>query len=128
MEKFENEFIHFHIEDEILHCFYKKQAIIELSVAKQIADDRIRFTKGKSYPVLVDVTNIKTGSKSAREFLADPHGGLKGVTAGAFLSDRIVSVVLINLFLKINTPPIPSKFFTKKEHAIKWLKSINQKM
>lgn len=125
METFENEFINFYIEEGILHCYYKQHTVLELAAVKKIAEDRLKFTKGQSFPVLVDVTNIKTGSKSAREFLANPDGGLKGILAGAFLSERAVSVVLINLFLKINKPKIPAKYFTKKENALEWLKSLN---
>jgi hypothetical protein len=125
MKKFENEYVSFTINNDILYAYYKKQTTLSIEAVKKIAEDRLFFTKGKSYLSLVDVTNIKSGSKSAREFLANPNKGLKGILAGAFLSDRVVSVVLINLFLKINKPSIPSKFFTNKDDAINWLKSLN---
>ena len=124
MKKFENEYIEFHLEDDILFSYYKQRTVLELDVVKKIADDRLKFTGGKPCKTLVDVSNIKSGSKEAREFLSSKEGGLKGVLAGAFLSERTVSVVLVNLFLKINKPIIPSKFFTKKEDAVAWLKSL----
>jgi hypothetical protein len=35
-----------------------------------------------------------------------------------------VSTLFINLYLKVNNPAIPARFFTSKEDAVKWLKKI----
>ena len=44
--------------------------------------------------------------------------------AMALLIKSPVSKVLGNIFLGINKPPYPTKLFTDKEEAIKWLKGV----
>jgi hypothetical protein len=58
--------------------------------------------------------------------MSNPSGGLKGILAGAFVSTKTVTIVLINLFLKINRPSVPARFFNNKEDAIQWIKRIKQ--
>lgn len=41
--------------------------------------------------------------------------------AGAFVIHSMSQKLLANFYLKINTPQRPTKFFTDKEEAIKWL-------
>ena len=123
MEIFETNYVSIWIEDGILFSNYKKQINIDEKVARQIVKDRIEFTKGKSYPILIDFTNLKSATKEARDYMNDPKGGLVGLLRGAFLSNNVVTTVFINLYLKINKPSIPTKFFTNKQEALAWLKS-----
>lgn len=124
METFENNYVKIWIEDDILYSNYQKNIIIDLDIAKKIIEDRVKFTKGKNYPILIDFTNMHSVTKEAREYMNSPEGGLKGLLGGAFLSNSLVTTLFVNLYLKINQPTIPAKFFTKKEDAINWLKSL----
>lgn len=126
MRTFTNDYVSIWIEDGILFSNYKKQLDIDLDIAKRIVKDRIEFTGGASYPILIDFTNLKSATKEARDYMNDPNGGLKGLLGGAFLTNSVVTTVFINLYLKINKPSIPARFFTKKEDAIKWLKEIEK--
>lgn len=123
MQQIETPDVFFTIENETLFCSYKQNIVMDLNMAKRIVKDRMEFTKGKSYPILIDFTNLKSATKEARDYMNDPNGGLMGLTKGAFLSNNVVTTVFINLYLKINKPTIPAKFFTNKQEAIKWLKS-----
>lgn len=124
MKQIETDDVFFTIDDDILFCSYKKQIEIDLNIAKRIIKDRVAFTEGKSYPILIDFTNMHSVTKEAREYMNAPEGGLKGLLGGAFLSNSLVTTLFVNLYLKINQPTIPAKFFTKKEEAITWLKSL----
>ena len=122
MQQIETPDVFFKIENETLFCSYKQNIVMDLNMAKRIVKDRMEFTKGKSYPILIDFTNLKSASKEARDYMNDPKGGLMGLKRGAFLSNNVVTTVFINLYLKINRPTIPAKFFTNKQEALKWLK------
>lgn len=124
MKQIETDDVFFTIDDDILFCSYKKQIEIDLNIAKRIIKDRVAFTEGKSYPILIDFTNMHSVTKEAREYMNAPEGGLKGLLGGAFLSNSLVTTLFVNLYLKINQPTIPAKFFTKKDEAITWLKSL----
>lgn len=124
MRTFENNYVSVWIEEGILFSTCKKQLVLDLEIAKKIVEDRIEFTKGIAYPILLDFTNLKSATKEARDYMNDPKGGLNGLLGGAFLTNSVATKVLVNLYLKINRPSIPAKFFTKKEDAINWLKDL----
>lgn len=126
METFENDYVKIWIEDDILYSNYQKNIIIDLDIAKKIIEDRVKFTKGKNYPILIDFTNLHSVTKEARDYMNDPQGGLKGLSAGAFLSNSLVTTLFVNLYLTINKPTIPAKFFTKKTEAVNWLKELSK--
>jgi hypothetical protein len=111
-------------DQDILFWDYSKNLEIDISVAKKLVEDRLNYTHGRSVYGLIDATNIKSTTKQAREFMSDPHGGLKGILGGAFISSNMFTTVIINLFLRITKPIVPAKFFTSKEEAITWLKKV----
>jgi len=122
-QKFEN-IMFWNEGDGILAFSYKENLEIDLSIAKQLVEQRLEFTSGKSVFALVDFTNVKSVTKQARDYMNSPDGGLKGIKAGAFLSNNVVGNLFINLYLNINKPSIPAKFFKKKDDALVWLTKI----
>jgi hypothetical protein len=125
MKKIETQDVFFALEDGILFCSYKPHLEIDITVAKRIINDRVSFTEGKSYPILIDFSNMKSTTKEARDYMNSAEGGLKGLLCGAFLSNNVVGTLFVNLYFKVNSPPIPSRFFTSKAEAIEWLKKVN---
>lgn len=114
------------IDKEIIYGVYPKIEI-DLSIAKELVDSRLDFTNGLPHYVVIDFTNVKSVTKEARDYMNSPEGGLKGILGGAFLSNSVVSNVFVNLYLKINKPSVPAKFFTSREDALGWLKKIKNK-
>jgi hypothetical protein len=110
--------------DDILFFKYSPQLEITFEIAKELVANRLEYTNGKSMYTLIDGSNIKSTTKEARDYMANPDGGLKGILAGAFLSSSVVTTVIINLYLSINKPPTPARFFSNKENAVKWLKEL----
>ncbi len=125
MKKIETQDVFFSIEDGILCCSYKEHLEIDLTTARRIIKDRIAFTENKLFPILIDFSNMKSTTKEARDYMNSAEGGLNGLIGGAFLSKSVVPSLFINLYLKINSPAIPARFFTDKVEAISWLKKIN---
>jgi hypothetical protein len=111
-------------DKQIVFANYSTKLEIDIEIAKELVENRIEFSSGESVYTLIDFSNIKSVTKEARDFMNDPEGGLKGVLGGAFLSNNAVTTLLINLYLKINKPTIPAKFFTDKTEAINWLRKI----
>lgn len=79
METFENDYVKIWIEDDILYSNYQKNIIIDLDIAKKIIEDRVKFTKGKNYPILIDFTNLHSVTKEARDYMNDPQGCYQAV-------------------------------------------------
>src|SRR6188768_1544121 len=102
MRKIETQDVVFVIEDDILYCSYKQQLEIDIDTARRIIKDRVDFTEGKMYPILIDFSNMKSATKEARDYMNSPEGGLKGLIGGAFLSKSVMATLFINLYIKVS--------------------------
>lgn len=111
-------------DDDILSFKYAPKLEMDLDIAKELVENRLEYTNGLAMYTLIDGTNLKSTTKEARDYMTDPNGGLKGILAGAFLANSVVTTVIVNLYLTINKPPKPAKFFSNKESALKWLKEL----
>ncbi len=112
---------------ELLFGVYAPKLEIDLNIARELIKSRLEYCQGKDKYILMDFTNVKLVTKEARDYMNSPEGGLKGVLAGAFLSNNVVATLFINLFLKVNNPVVPAKFFTNKQEALRWLVSVKNK-
>jgi hypothetical protein len=127
MRKTDYRYITVHSEEQnpdIIIGVYSPKLEIDLPIAHELIANRLAFSEGKPVYTLIDFTNVKSVTKDARDYMNSPEGGLKGILAGAFLSNNVVATLFINLYLKISKPPVPAKFFTNREEAIKWLRRI----
>jgi hypothetical protein len=115
------------LEDDVISFTYTPKLEIDIAMARELVSNRLEYCKGRPYFALIDFSNVKSVTKEARDYMNDPDGGLKGILGGAFLSDNAVSTLFINLYLRINKPVVPAKFFTKREDALAWLRVIKSK-
>lgn len=117
---FENEIIIIHLENGILTGTFKKD-FLDLKTAEQSVKDRLSATEDKSYPVLIDIRNVRNTTKAARQFLASEKG-CKGITSGAILINSTLGSIIGNFFIHFDKPLIPTKLYTDEEDAKQWLK------
>lgn len=99
--------------------------VLDLQMAKQILDQRLLVSQGNSYPILIDYTKIQYATKEARLFFAGKEGE-QGVIAVAFITPNIISRVLVNSYLVMHRPNIPTKLFLDEASAVRWLKQYIQ--
>jgi hypothetical protein len=111
-------------DNDIIFFEYVPLLEMDIEVANGIVRDRLDYTKGTSAFALIDFSNIKSVTKEARDYMNSSEGGLKGILGGAFLSRNVVATLFINLYLKINNPTVPAKFFTNRDEALKWLMKV----
>jgi hypothetical protein len=107
------------LEEGILYCRYCADLDLKLEVAKSVVAARLAFSKGRYYPLLVDMRGIRSSTGAARKYLASE--GVALVTAGALVIDSEIGKAMGNLFLKIDMPPVPTRLFTNEEKARMWL-------
>lgn len=122
-ESFESEILKFWVEEGILNAIYKTEEI-DLDTAKRATQEKLAFTKGRSFLSLVDYSKVKKTSKEARDYFTQEEAS-KDITALAILSESYLGNIIVNFYLKISIPKFPTKLFTNKEDAVTWLK--NQK-
>lgn len=121
---FENDYVTLRLEEDILFVNYKPNSIITIDAAKRVVADRLNLANNTPKYVIAEVSNIKNSTKEAREYLSQKDGGLKGILAGAFVSNKVYSYFILNLFLKIISPNIPAKYFMDEQSAIKWVSEL----
>ena len=103
----------------ILFCKFSDNLMLSLEIAKSCNERRIYFSKGSSYPLLIDMTGIKSSSKGATEYLATV--GTTLVTAGALVVKSEFDRLLGNLLISFEKPEVPTRLFTNEEKAKGWL-------
>jgi len=111
------------IEDGIICYIFSPGLIITEEAAISIVGKRIRISKGRTYPALVDFCQIQYITKVAREYFAKGDG-IRYLNSGAFLVKSQVQTIFINFFLMINKPVLPTKLFTDRQEAINWLQQF----
>ncbi|MBD1260591.1 hypothetical protein HZY62_08320 [Maribacter polysiphoniae] len=111
----ENEYATYHIQDSILYIVYKSEVSIDLQAAIRIVEDRLRLQEGLAYKVLCDVRGIYEMDKPARDYLAIEGSIL--VTVVAYVIEPTISKALSAFYLRISSPPIPSRVFSDIEAA-----------
>lgn len=122
MEKrvFESKYCQLWVEDGILFFIYKAGLSLTLEDAKVIVADRLRFQEGVEYPVFCDFRGVLKGEKEARDYLANEGSAL--IKEVALLVSSPVMKVILNFYLNISKPKVPTLAFVNKEQAIKYLK------
>jgi hypothetical protein len=110
------------IEEGILFGEYAPQSEVDLGLAREAVEARLKLSDGKSYPFLVDIRGLKSMSKEARVYLANE--GAEGIIASALITGNAFTRTFAHLFLTINKPKVPIRLFGDWEDARKWLRQF----
>lgn len=108
------------IEDEMVHAYYMHGCILTLEFAKELVALRLSLQGGKDYPIVAYVEDSVVINPDARKYLAKE--GYNGVSKVALITNSKIKTVFINIFISIDRPPKPTKLFTDKMAAIRWIK------
>jgi hypothetical protein len=112
----------FYTNNEIFIVEYPRNLEINKKEALQIVKDRLRTFENKKYPLLIDGRKLKSIDKEARSYFASDEA-ITGIKAAALLANSIFTTYIGNFFISVTVvnPKIPTKLFTDKKKAIKWL-------
>ncbi|CAN7208350.1 STAS/SEC14 domain-containing protein [Arthrobacter sp. LjRoot78] len=76
------------------------------------------LSRGRSFPMLVDMAATASMSRGARRVFARPST----VARVALLGSSPVDRAMANFFLSINAPAAPTRYFTCPTAAMAWLR------
>ena len=110
------------IDGVLVGEYYPPQGDMSLEFVERAYAERMKFTNGRKFPVLINVKHMKNISHKARVYSARPDVATD-ITKGALLVDSKFSMFIANFWLKINKPLTPTKLFVEEEEALDWLKS-----
>lgn len=110
------------MEDGVVYAVNKtvEQHLIEDARENVLAAKHL--SKGKPYPLLLDIRNSKHVSIEARKYYISSENN--GVLACAFIIDSPVSLIIGRMFMGINRTPFPTQLFRSNDKALLWLKKV----
>jgi hypothetical protein len=115
-----------YIVDGILFLKSPRPFVMDLLTAQNMIEQRLSISNGKSFPALADFTQMQYLTKDARRFFSGKRGE-EGLIAGAFITTSVISRVLVNSYLTVYKPNIPTKMFNDEKAAVKWLSQFVEK-
>lgn len=95
-------------------------AEINLEHARENTQTVRELSGDQVYPILVDIRKIRSISKEARDHFA-MRDRKPGVLAIAMLVSSPLSRIIGNFFLGLNQPAVPTRMFTDRDTAERWI-------
>lgn len=110
-------------EPGIVQVLVLPGAIQTLADAKENMQAQARLTAGQRHALFVDMRQIQSQDREAREYYAGPESAqiLKAV---AILIGSPMSRVIGNFMLGFNRSTLPTRLFTSEDEALSWLRSF----
>ncbi|MDF2447967.1 MAG: hypothetical protein K0R26_471 [Bacteroidota bacterium] len=113
-------------DDLLIEFKIKKNIILQESDVWESRDLSVNYLPGKKFFVLFEGEEGADVSGDARRAGASEEY-TKHVAALALFSNKMHEIIIGSLFLKINRPKVPTKFFDNRDEAVLWLKSQQRK-
>jgi hypothetical protein len=111
------------LEKGIFYCRIKSYSECTLEDGKQMVDATRILGKGKKYPMLTTIEDFVSSDTELKKFMSKKENN-KYVSASAVLTKSLGYRIGTNLFIKFFKPEIPTKLFTSKPEAIRWLQQF----
>lgn len=126
MKVFETRAFLMTIHDDLLIEFkVKRNVTLQASDVWESRDMSVNHIPGKKFFVLFEGDEYADVSGDARRAGASEEY-TEHVAALALYSHKLHEKIIGNLFLKVNKPLVPTKFFDDRDLAIAWLKTLSQ--
>lgn len=123
MKTFETSSYLMHVHDDLLIEFIiKKNRTLQATDVWTSRDQSVEYMPGKKFLVLLEGEENANISGDARRAGASMEYA-KHVAALAIYSSRSYEKVMGSLFLKINKPVVPMRFFDNRDEALAWLRA-----
>jgi len=123
----ENDKIKFKLRDDnILQTDCFPNTIMTLEDGKESTRISAEMVDYTPLPLLCDLTNVVKMTQECRQHFAGPEHA-KTFSKAALIVTSPISRIIGNFFLGLNKPLKPTKLFTSKEEALKWLKEKDTK-
>jgi hypothetical protein len=117
---FENEYETIWSKNGIIHIVFKPDLFINLEIAKIFVQARLKVTKEKIRPVFADIRGMKRIDDDARDYWATEEA-CRFISGTAIFSGNRIQTLFANFYINFSKPQVPTRLFTNKEKALKWL-------
>lgn len=107
-------------EDNILYIECHPKTTMTIEEGHLSTEKATELIQGVPIPMLCDLTNVVKMSQDCRKHFAGPEHA-QVFTKCALLITSPISRIIGNFFLGANKPLKPTRLFTNKKEALKWL-------
>ncbi|MCU1568266.1 MAG: hypothetical protein JWQ56_3203 [Pseudarthrobacter sp.] len=104
-------------EDGLLHLLWQPKSSLEESDIKAAMAKVNDVCQGRTRPLLVEMTNVRTVSHAARAVFSIPSAASRIALLGSTPVDRVLAI-----FRGPRSFPCPTRFFTDMTAAVDWLR------
>ncbi len=110
-------------EDGYLEFKVKKDSVLEPVDLWLSRKQSLEYAPSKKFAVLMEAPDFfQIGSETRRVGASKEYS--KDLIAVALCSNNLSLKILGSLYIKINRPPVPTKFFDDRVKAEEWLKTF----
>lgn len=122
MVEFETDIFRMKINDDLIkEIIVKKNQTLKLKDILETKQLSVEYKPGVKFYVLIEGEENASVSVEAKTAAASEEYS-KYTSALALCSNNLYDAIVGNLFLKVNRPKVPTRFFEKREVALLWLK------
>jgi len=112
-------------DNNILFLNYHSDLSINAKTAKELIENRLKFTKNKKHYLIQHFSNIFDIDIEALAYLKDPDNGFKNLLGVAFVATNESSIHLAKLFTN-HFKKVPGKIFHTEEEAVEWIDQLKE--
>ena len=105
--------------DGIATFRYRAGTVLTEAIARSAMADLGIRTNGKRQPLLADIRKVKTLTREARVFFDNVTDKFSAL---ALLAGSPATQLMVNFFLGMSRPKVPTRMFTDEEKALAWLR------
>lgn len=116
---YENDYARIWIAGGILFFAFKPADDLDIHAARSVVELRLKLQGDISYPLLCDITQVRSSQKEARDYFATE--GSVMIRALAYLVDNIQTTAMIRMFLRIYEFTYPTGVFIDRSQALAFL-------
>ncbi len=109
--------------DGLLELHTSDEHVYEIEDVKENVEAFGKLTGNKKVPVMIIGGSFTSLSKEAREYMASEES-LKYSLCEAFILTSLPQKLLINFYIKVNKPLVPTMVFSNNDKAVNWLRSF----
>jgi hypothetical protein len=110
-------------DDGILHIKMLEGGHVTLEKIKEYTQLASLLARNKKFLVLIDGRLDYTITDEAKKYAASEEISKDRIASG-LVTNSIANKLTINLYIKFYKPVVPTKMFSDKTAAIKWLKTF----
>lgn len=109
------------LEKDIYRFDVAEGAEITLEDAEELIRIGTEITKGLRVGALVDASANFTDTNESRKYFAEQTAA-RQFAAVAIVTKSLAQRLIVNFYINVNRPNVPTRMFGDKDEAMKWLR------